>query len=248
MNDARMPFTQHLEELRRRLFIALAGVGVGFLVCYYFADRLLTFLQKPLSEKLIFLAPTEAFFVHLKVALYAGIFLSLPLTLYEIWMFVVPGLLEREKRYVLPFVIGSAAAFGVGGAFAYLLVLPYGLVFLLSFGTESIVPQIALGYYISFSFTLVFAFGLVFELPLVTVLLVQLGVITPEFLRRRRRYVIVLAFVLAALLTPPDVFTQTMLAGPLIVLYELSVLVARLMERGKRKEAEAEEAKSAGPV
>ncbi len=236
-DEARMPFTKHLEELRTRLIIIFIGVGVGFGICYYSSSFLVWILQRQLGEKLVFLSPTEAFFTRMKIGLFAGIFLSMPLTLHQLWLFVMPGLLERERKHTLPFVIFGTIFFVIGASFAYFLILPYGLKFLLSFATPLLVPQIAFGYYVSFAFKLMFAFGLVFEMPLVTIFLVKLNIIDVEFLTRNRKYFVVLAFIIGAILTPPDVFTQVMMAGPLLGLYEVSIWVAK----GMRKKAEEEE-------
>ncbi|MFQ6112174.1 MAG: twin-arginine translocase subunit TatC [Nitrospinota bacterium] len=240
-DEARMPFTKHLEELRTRLIIIFIGVGVGFGICYYSSSFLVWILQRQLGEKLVFLSPTEAFFTRLKIALFAGIFISMPLTLHQLWLFVMPGLLERERKYTLPFVIFGTIFFVIGASFAYFLILPYGLKFLLSFATPLLVPQIAFGFYVSFAFKLMFAFGIVFEMPLVTIFLVKLGVIDVEFLTRNRKYFFVLAFVIGAILTPPDVFTQMMMAGPLLALYEVSIGVAKVLTRRRKAEEEEEE-------
>ncbi|MDA0999869.1 MAG: twin-arginine translocase subunit TatC, partial [bacterium] len=166
---------------------------------------------------------------------------SLPFIFFHIWRFCAPGLLSNEKRYAFPFVIASTLCFTIGALFCYYLILPYGLSFLLSFATDSLVPQISIGFYISFVFKLLLVFGLVFEVPLITLLLVKIGVVTPEFLTSNRSYVIVGAFVVAAILTPPDIVTQLLLAGPLLALYEISVVIAKVMARKKKAKAAAEE-------
>lgn len=246
-DDAPMPLTGHLTELRNRLLIIFGTIFVLFLGAYYFSTELLSLIQRPIAGRnLIFLSPAEAFIAHLKVSFFAAVFLSLPMTLLQIWRFCGPGLLRKEKRYALPFVVLSTLCFVLGALFCYFLILPYGLTFLLSFATESLQPQIAIGFYISFVFKLIFVFGLVFEVPLVTLLLVQIGLLTPEFLTSNRGYIIVGAFVLSAVLTPPDVVTQVFLAGPLIVLYEISVVIAKVITRRKKRRAEAAEAEEEG--
>jgi sec-independent protein translocase protein TatC len=240
--EAAMPLTGHLTELRNRILVIFGTVVVIFLGTYYFSGELLVFIQRPIAgQELVFLSPTEAFFTRLKVALYAAIFFGLPVVLYQIWHFCAPGMLQREKRYALIFVVCSTLLFVIGALFCYLLILPYGLSFLLSFATETITPQIAIGFYISFVFKLIMVFGIVFEVPLVTLILVQAGVVTPEFLSSNRSYVMVGAFVLSAALTPPDVVTQVLLAGPLIILYEISVVAARFIVRRKKKKKEEED-------
>ncbi len=237
-----MPLTGHLTELRNRILYMLGTVFVAFCGAYYFSGDLLNLMQRPIAgEKLVFLSPTEAFFAHVKVSFFAAVFVSLPVILFQIWRFCAPGLLDREKRYVAPFVILSTLSFVLGALFCYFLILPYGLAFLLGFATENLTPQISIGFYISFAFKLIFTFGLVFEVPIVTVLLVQIGVLTPDVLAKNRGHVIVGAFVMSALLTPPDVVTQVFLAGPVIVLFEISILVSRIIVRRKKKRAQERE-------
>ena len=234
-----MPLTGHLTELRNRILYILGTILVVFVGAYYFSGELLTLMQRPIADqKLVFLSPTEAFFAHIKVSFFASVFISLPIILVQIWRFCAPGLMDREKRYIVPFVFFSTLSFIIGALFCYFLILPYGLAFLLSFATESLTPQLSIGFYISFAFKLIFTFGLVFEVPIVTVLLVQIGVITPEFLSKNRGYVIVGAFVMSALLTPPDVVTQVFLAGPVIVLFEISIIVSKIIMRRKKKRQE----------
>ena len=234
-----MPLTGHLTELRNRILYILGTILVVFVGAYYFSGELLTLMQRPIADqKLVFLSPTEAFFAHIKVSFFAAVFISLPIILIQIWRFCAPGLMDREKRYIVPFVFFSTLSFIIGALFCYFLILPYGLAFLLSFATESLTPQISIGFYISFAFKLIFTFGLVFEVPIVTVLLVQIGVITPDFLSKNRGYVIVGAFVMSALLTPPDVVTQVFLAGPVIVLFEISIIVSKIIMRRKKKRQE----------
>ena len=242
-----MPLTGHLTELRNRLLVILSSVAVLFLGTYFFSAELLAFLQRPIAGRnLIFLSPTEAFITRLKVAFFAAVFLGIPVILHQIWRFCSPGLLRKEKHYAVPFVFFSTLCFIGGAVFCYSLILPYGLDFLLSFATETVQPQISVGFYISFVFKLIFVFGIVFEVPVVTLLLVQIGLVTPAFLTSNRSYIIVGAFVLAAALTPPDVVTQIFLAGPLIVLYELSVVIAKIVVRKKKEKAD-EESEDAAP-
>ena len=234
-----MPLTGHLTELRNRILYILGTILVVFVGAYYFSGELLTLMQRPIADqKLVFLSPTEAFFAHIKVSFFASVFISLPIILVQIWRFCAPGLMDREKRYIVPFVFFSTLSFIIGALFCYFLILPYGLAFLLSFATEFLTPQISIGFYISFAFKLIFTFGLVFEVPIVTILLVQIGVITPDFLSKNRGYVIVGAFVMSALLTPPDVVTQVFLAGPVIVLFEISIIVSKIIMRRTKKRQE----------
>lgn len=222
-----MPFTVHLGELRGRLIRSLVAMALAFCLCYAFAERLLYFLWLPAGRPLVFIAPTEAFFAHLKVALLASLVLVWPYICYQVWAFVAPGLYDKERRYTVPFVVSATFMFLLGGAFVYTLILPYGMAFLLGYGSATLVPMISVGAYISFSVRLLIAFGAIFELPVVMVLLGKLGLVTPQMLSRNRKYVIVLSFLVAAVLTPPDVFTQVLMAVPLLILYEVSILLTR---------------------
>lgn len=238
MVDQKLPFTVHLEELRKRLIVCCIAVGVGFLVCYGFKERIFDFISIPLIASLpednswmIFTGVTEAFFTYLKVSFLAGIFLSLPVIFYQLWAFVAPGLYSTEKKIVIPFVVFSTLFFITGASFGYFVVFPLGFQFLLGFATETIRPFPSLKEYLSFATKLLLAFGLVFELPLITYFLARTGLLSHRTLTKNRRYFIVLAFVGSAMLTPPDVATQLLMAGPLLILFEISVIVARVFGR-----------------
>ena len=236
-----MPLTGHLTELRYRILVILGTTGGIFLVAYYFSADLLALVQRPIAgQNLVFLSPTEAFFAHLKVSIYAAIFIGLPVTLFHIWKFCAPGLISHEKRYAAVFVICSSFLFIIGALFCYFLILPYGLSFLLGFATETIQAQIAIGFYISFVFKLILVFGIVFEVPLVILILVQAGLVTPAALAANRSYIYVGSFVVAAALTPPDVITQILMAFPLIILFEISVGASKIIFRRKKEKAEKE--------
>ncbi len=232
-SDDKLPFTDHLDELRHRLIVSLVGVGLGFAVSYGFSQQLLVLLQRPLPSRLIFIAPTEAFFVNLKVAFYAGLFLSVPLLLFQLWKFVAPGLYAHERRYSFPFLIVSTVLFLLGAAFAYAVILPIALRFLIAQGGELWQPNITLSNYLSFCMRLILAAGLVFEFPLLMYFLTKVGVITAEFLIKNRKYAILAAFIISAILTPPDVFSQVLLAVPLFLLFEVSIFVAKRVATGR---------------
>jgi sec-independent protein translocase protein TatC len=232
-SDDKLPFTDHLDELRHRLIISVIGIGVGFAISYAFSQQILLLLQRPMPTRLIFIAPTEAFFVNLKVALYAGLFLSIPLILFQVWKFVAPGLYEHERRYSYPFLIISTVLFLVGAAFAYLVILPVALHFLIAQGGELWQPNITLSNYLAFCMRLLLAAGLIFEFPVLMYFLTKVGVVTPEFLVRNRKYAVLVAFVLSAILTPPDVFSQILLAIPLFLLFEVSIFVAKRVAAGQ---------------
>ncbi len=235
--EEELPVTEHIEELRYRLFKSVAAIVVGFLIAWPFKKKLLLFLERPLPEnlhgKLIFLSPPEAFFTALKVSFFAGILLAMPYVLYQLWKFIEPGLYEHEKKFILPFMFFSVMFFFAGAAFAYFVILPFGLKFLLGFMGDLLTPQITIGSYISFVIQMILAFGFVFLLPVVVWLLSKLGVINYRMLEKNRKFAILIIFIIAAILTPPDVFSQVMMALPLIVLYELSIWVAKVT--GKRE-------------
>ncbi len=236
----RMSLTGHLTDLRKGLVITLIGIAVGFLAAWNFTDPILEFLQspiRPIQAKLLIIAPTEAFFTQLKVSFICGVFLSLPLTLHQIWRFVSPGLHKSERGLAFPFVILSTLCFLIGATFAFYVVMPLGIQFLVGYAGAAYQPSITVGNYVSFTIRMLLVFGLVFEMPLASFLMTRFGFLTPKVLRKNRRYAIVLMFGAAALLTPPDVFTQVLMAGPLIVLYEVSIGTSKLaMKRRQLRE------------
>jgi sec-independent protein translocase protein TatC len=247
MNDeAKQPFMSHLEELRKRLINSFIAVGVAFCGAFYFADDLFDILMRPLTnamaegQTLIFTGLTEKFFTNLKTALVAGILIASPVLFLQAWKFIAPGLYQNEKRYVIPFVVSSTILFVGGALFGYFIVFPYGFQFFLGFETETIRAMPSVKEYFSLATRLLLAFGLVFELPVVMFFLSKMGVVTVPFLKKNRKYAILLSFVLAAILTPPDPTTQCMMAVPLIVLYEIGIFVARFA-RPDKKEEEVEE-------
>ncbi len=240
--DEKIPFTAHLEELRRRLIVCFIAVGIGFVISYGFKEKLFQLLIKPLlsamkaGDKLIFTGLSEAFFTYLKVAFISGIILAAPVILYQFWMFVAPGLYKKEKRVIIPIVLLSSFFFIGGALFGYFLVFPVGFKFFLGFATETIRPLPSIREYLSFAAKLLLAFGLVFELPVVITFLARLGLVSVDFLKQNRKYAIVLIFIGAAILTPgPDVISQIMMAVPLMILYEISILGAKVFGKKKPK-------------
>lgn len=238
-DDHKIPFTEHLEELRKRLIVCFIAVGIGFLLCYGFKEELFQLLTRPLvaamkeGEVLIYTGLAEAFFTYLKAAFIGGLILAAPVITYEFWMFVAPGLYDREKRLLLPVVCFSSIFFVGGALFGYFVVFPIVFDFFLSFATDAIRPMPSMKEYLGFSAKMLLAFGLVFELPLLVVFLAKLGVVTVPFLRKSRKYVVVLAFIIGALLTPPDVISQVMMAIPMLILYELGIIGAMMIVRKK---------------
>jgi sec-independent protein translocase protein TatC len=228
-----MPFLEHLEELRRRLIISIASVLIISIGGYFISDAMIEFLTRPI-DKVYFMGVTEAFAVKIKVSLFFGLFASLPVIFYQGWRFVLPGLTRKEVVMVLPMTVAMTVFFFIGASFCFFVVLPVGISFLLGFGTERLEPMIAIERYISFVGWMVISFGLVFELPVVTYILGRLGVVDAPMLRKGRRYAVVGILVVAAVATPsPDVFSQLMLAGPLYLLYELSVALVAISGRKK---------------
>jgi sec-independent protein translocase protein TatC len=230
----KIPFTEHLEELRKRLIVCFIAVGVGFVLSYGFKEKLFQILTRPLigvmqpGDKLIFTGLPEAFFTYLKVAFLSGIILAAPVIFYEFWMFVAPGLYDKEKRLMVPVVVLSTVFFVGGAFFGYFIVFPFGFKFFLGFASETIRPLPSMREYLGFASKLLLAFGIVFELPLIITLLAKLGMVSVSFLKKNRKYAILLFFIGAAILTPPDVVTQIMMALPLILLYEISIIGARI--------------------
>jgi sec-independent protein translocase protein TatC len=233
--DDKMPFMEHLGELRTRIVRALLCLLVGTGIALPFAEKIVDFLARPITKlgyKLVFTAPAEAFWVQMKVGLIVGLFIAAPGILWQVWGFISPGLHEHEKKYAAPFVIVGSLLFIVGGAFSLFVVTPYAIAFLLSYARESLQPMITLENHIDFLLKFTLAFGAVFELPLAITLLARMGLVTAKQLSKNRKYAILGAFIAGAVLTPtPDAFNQTLMAGPLIILYEVGIISARLFGR-----------------
>lgn len=224
---------EHLEELRWRLIWIIVALVIGTAVGWGFSRPILTHMISPVGET-VFLAPGEAFYTHLRIAFIIGIVLAFPMFLFQIGAFVWPGLHRHERRLVLLFMPFSLGLFLMGIVFSYFVMLPLVSRFFLGFGSEEVRPAISIASYVSFVIGLILPSGLVFQMPVLSLLLARLGFITTEFLRRWRRIALFVVFVLAAFITPPDVISQIILAGPLLGLYELSILVARWGERARR--------------
>jgi sec-independent protein translocase protein TatC len=233
--DDKMPFMEHLGELRVRIMRALYFLLGGLVIAFPFSERITDYLARPVTKlgyKLVFTAPAEAFWVQMKVALICGLFIAAPGILYQVWAFIAPGLHTHERKYALPFVFIGTVMFIAGGAFSLLVVTPYAIAFLLSYARETLQPMITLENHVDFLLKFTVAFGLVFELPIILTLLSRMGVVTPRQLARNRKYAILGSFIAAAVLTPtPDAFNQTLMAGPLILLYEVGIVCARIFGR-----------------
>jgi len=247
-NDRSMSFIAHLEELRIRIIKIIAGLGVGFILCYFISDELFRYIAAPINENLtqngslIIVKLQEGFFTYLKISFISAIFLTSPYSFYQVWLFIAPGLYKKEKKYVIPFVI-TASLFFIGGAsFCYFIVLPLGIQFFLNFAADYVKPNISIQAYFNLVITLVLAFGIIFELPVVMIFLAKIGLVDVKTLAKNRKYAILMAFVLSAILTPPDVITQCMMAVPLIILYEMSIIFVRFTIKGKLKKEEKTDA------
>lgn len=253
---AEMPFLDHLEELRVRLLWSLGAVALGAVAGVWLTMQfgVMELLVQPIQPylpngKLVFTSPTEAFLATFKVGVFLGVLLALPVLFYHFWRFVAPGLVEREQRIFVPAVVVSLALFSGGVALAFLVVIPVGLKFFLTFQREAFQPFISVGQYLSFTMRIALVFGLVFETPLVVILLSYLGVLSPRALARYRRHAIVAIAILSAVLTPsPDALSMMLLFVPFYFLYESSVQVSLLIERRRAKGriAEARDAGAAG--
>lgn len=241
--DQKMPFTSHLVELRKRLIVSIISVAIGFGISYNYSNELFTILAKPLPPHTTFAFTTlvEPFFTYLKVSLLTGIFLSSPVLIYEVWAFIAPGLQENERKWVLPIVSSSIVLFIGGALFGYFLVLPFGYTYFLSFSTDTIHPMLSMDEYFSFTTKFLLAFGIVFELPLFILFLARLGIVDAKMLSVYRKYAVLVIFIAAAILTPtPDAFSQILMAAPMMVLYEVGIITARIFGK-KRIEKGVEE-------
>ena len=235
----KIPVTHHLIELKNRLVQVALVVSIFFGVCFYFIDFLLLWLEDPLPKKyaeLTFITPTEPFFTAMKVSFMGSMFISMPWILYHIWEFIAPGLKVKEKKVTALFVAFGTLFFLFGGLFCYFLVVPLGLKFLLNYGTTWWKMQVTIGFYFSFVVKMILAFAFAFQTPLIMVLLTKFGVINTIKMKLYRKWAFLGTFGLAALLTPPDIITQVLLAFPLYGLYEFGIVVSRFFEDPKNRE------------
>lgn len=261
-----MPLLDHLIELRQRLLYSVVGLFVAFLVCFYFAQTLFDFLAAPLAQiliersgdggnqdpRFIFTGLPDVFFTHVKVAFFFGAFITCPIFLTQLWKFVAPGLYRHEKTAFGPFLAATPILFFTGGALVYFVIFPLAWEFFLAFeqaGTSDALPiqlEAKVNEYLSLVMKLIFAFGLCFQLPVIMTLLAKVGIVTSEGMASKRKYAIVAVFVVAAIFTPPDPLSQISLAIPIILLYEISIYMAKLVERKRQRDEEEDEENSAG--
>jgi len=245
MSDG-MALTDHLGELRKRLMIAAISWLVAFLGCYAFGERLFELISQPVRQalpegsSLVFINAIEPFFTILKVSALAGLIIAFPIIIWQVWNFVAPGLYSQEKKFALPFVFFSSLCFGIGTYFGFNFVFPMIFSFLVTYGTNvgDIQAMLSMGAYLTLATRLLIAFGLVFELPIVIFFLARMGIVDHKWLAKNRKFSLLLAFVMGALLTPPDIFSQASIAIPFIILYEVGIIVARLS--GKKRTLEEE--------
>jgi sec-independent protein translocase protein TatC len=241
----KMPFLEHLGELRRRIMWSLVGLLLGIAVGFPFSQRVMDYLSEPIRKtgnSLVYLSLTEAFWVQMKVAMILGMFVAAPIILWQVWAFIAPGLYAHERKYAAPFVIIGSVLFVGGGIFSLKVVTPYAITFLLSYSRPGLTPMISVGSYIDFLLKFTLAFGAVFELPLALTLASRMGLVTPQWLAKHRKYAILVNFVIAAILTPtPDIFNQCLMAGPLILLYEIGIISARIFGRARKAPVPVEE-------
>ena len=252
MNDEKInqgSFASHLTELRSRLVKSIICLFIFFIICYFFAENIYSFLVEPYAQavkddgvdrRLIFTALHETFIVYLKVAFFTSLFVTSPLILTQIWKFIAPGLYKNEKRALLPYMVATPTLFLLGGMLVYYLVMPLAIKFFLSFETAAQINTLPIqleakvNEYLSLIMRLIFAFGISFQLPVLLSLLARVGIIDSEYLKKRRKYVVVIIFAVAAILTPPDPITQIGLGIPLLILYELSILSVKIVEKRKK--------------
>src|ERR1700745_3192399 len=247
-----MGFLEHLEELRRRIIYSLIAVVVGFFACWAYAERIYEIMQRPimealqhngLSEKLVYLNPTDPFNMYLKVAFLAGLFVTSPFVLYQVWAFISPGLYRNEKRYVMPFMFSTVGLFIAGGYFGYRLVYPQALEFLIGYGKQ-FQPMITIGEYTDLFLTIIIGMGVIFEMPILVFFLSLMGIVTAGWMWRNLRYSILVIFIIAAIITPTtDIMNMCIFAAPMVALYVLSIAIAWLVHPTQRRARREKQAK-----
>jgi len=247
-----MGFLEHLEELRKRIIYCIVAVAVGFFACWGYAERIYDIMQKPImvalqhngmSEKLVYLNPTEPFNMYLKVAALAGLFVTSPFVLYQVWAFISPGLYRNEKRYVVPFMISTVSLFLAGGVFGYKLVYPQALEFLIGYGKQ-FQPMITIGEYTDLFLTIIIGMGVIFEMPILVFFLSLMGIVSAGWMWRNLRYSILVIFIIAAIVTPTtDILNMCIFAAPMVALYVVSIVIAWAFHPRQRRARRDKQAK-----
>jgi len=237
----------HIADLRKRLMISLAVLIIAFFACFTVYQPILNWMMIPIEavlpagSKMVAIEVQETFFTALKVSFFAAFLVSLPVIFWQLWLFVSPGLYANEKKIILPFVFFATLMFLLGGVFSYYVVVPYGFQFLVGFGSTVVSVMPSIGKYVSFFTKLVFGFGIAFELPVITFFFAIIGIVNDQMMKDFFKYAVVIIFIVAALLTPPDVLTQFLMAGPLIILYGVSIIVAKTFNPADKIEEEDED-------
>lgn len=234
----------HIADLRKRLIISVLTLVAMFFVCFFFYEPILGWMMVPIEavlpakSQMVAVEIQETFFTALKVAFFTGFILSLPVIFWQLWLFLAPGLYEHEKKLVVPFVFFATLMFLIGASFAYYVVVPFGFEFLINFGSAVVTVLPSIGKYVGFFTKLLFGFGIAFELPVITFFLAKIGLVDDRMLKDFFKYAVVIIFIVAALLTPPDVLTQFLMAGPLILLYIVSIYIAKVFNPADKEEEE----------
>jgi sec-independent protein translocase protein TatC len=237
----------HIADLRKRLMISCGTLIVAFFTCFYFYQPILEWMMLPIEavlpegSKMVAIEVQETFFTALKVSFFSAFLVSLPIIFWQLWLFLAPGLYEHEKKLVLPFVFSATLMFLLGGTFAYYIVVPFGFDFLVAFGSQVVSVTPSIGKYISFFTKLVFGFGIAFELPVITFFFAVIGLVNDQMMKDFFKYAVVLIFLLSALLTPPDIITQFLMAGPLIILYLVSIFIAKAFNPATQEDDEEDD-------
>jgi sec-independent protein translocase protein TatC len=243
-SSAKMSFLDHLDELRQRLIVSISAIGIGFLACWSFSERIYNFLAVPITQnlsgaKLVFTNPTDPFTIYMKVALLAGVFLASPVVLTQIWLFISPGLYAREKKFALPFIFSTSILFVLGGAFAYYIALPLSLRFLINLGS-SFQPMVTITEYLDLILTVILGCAIIFQIPILIFFLTIFGIVNARFLLRNLRYAILIIFIVAAILTPTsDIPNMLIFSTPMLLLYLVGIVVSWVF--GKKKLRSEEE-------
>jgi sec-independent protein translocase protein TatC len=234
MREDKAPLVSHLTELRNRLVISLIGIAVAFVFTYFFKEWIFAFLMHPFiavmppASSFIFTSVTEAFLTYFKISIVAALFLASPLVLYEIWMFVAPGLYDKEKRYIIPFVSFGTLLFLTGAAFCYFIAMPYVFRFFVSYAGPSIVPMPSLREYMNMALKMILIFGIMFLLPMAAYFLSKIGILNYKSLRKKRKYAFLAIVIISAIITPPEISSQILMIVPMYGLFEISLIIARI--------------------